>query len=178
MLKSAHNKKHMIWQNYNVDVKDFDDYLAEECPNETDEDVKQRLCEELNNSYLEDEQMNLRFIQAPGQIIQIAQLGLWNGNPVGYKLLNDRTVGNLLRLGESCDYGEFYIDNYWNLRSNQTHHDGTNHYLYRAFKPKVTDAQFRSLTTKLYNGIVDNALITRLTVSLGKDIGRVYGWCD
>lgn len=59
---------------------------------------------------------------------------------------------------------------------NAVHHDGTNHYLYRAYKPGVTEAQIDRLKAKIYDGIATRADITRITRRLGDDIGKVYGW--
>ena len=61
-------------------------------------------------------------------------------------------------------------------RCNAIHHDGTNHYLYRAYKDGVSDTQIENLKEKLYRGIATRADITRVTRRLGDEIAHVYGF--
>ena len=62
------------------------------------------------------------------------------------------------------------------LRCEDIHHDGTNHYLYRTYKSGVSEAQRDRLREKLYAGTATEAEIERVTQRLGDRIGRVYGW--
>lgn len=62
------------------------------------------------------------------------------------------------------------------LRCNDYHHDGTNHYLYRVWKDNISEAQKDNLRLKLYKGEFSRADITRSTKRLGDEIGKVYGW--
>ena len=57
-----------------------------------------------------------------------------------------------------------------------THHDGTNHYLYRVFKDGVSETQMENLRDKIYHGKATRADITRLTRRLGDEIAAVYGF--
>ena len=54
--------------------------------------------------------------------------------------------------------------------------DGTNHYLYRAYKDGVSDTQIENLKEKLYRGTATRADNTRITRRLGDEIARVYGF--
>ena len=65
---------------------------------------------------------------------------------------------------------------YGDFRCDAIHHDGTNHYLYRAYKDGVSDTQIDNLKEKLYRGIATRADITRVTRRLGDEIAHVYGF--
>ena len=79
-------------------------------------------------------------------------------------------------LFSDTDYTTWYVDKLGDLRCDAVHHDGTNHYLYRVFKPGVTEAQMDRLKDKIYNGTATRSDIIRLTMRLGDEIGKVYGW--
>lgn len=73
-------------------------------------------------------------------------------------------------------YSTWYVDRLGDLRCDAVHHDGTNHYLYRAYKENASEAQIDRLKEKLYSGTATRADVTRVTKRLGDEIGRVYGW--
>ena len=74
------------------------------------------------------------------------------------------------------DYSTWYVDRLGDLRCDAIHHDGTNHYLYRTYKPGVRQSQIEKLKEKLYFGTATRADITRITRRLGDDIAKVYGF--
>ena len=74
------------------------------------------------------------------------------------------------------DYSTWYVDKNGDFRCDSIHHDGTNHYLYRAYKDSVSDTQIENLKEKLYRGIATRADITRVTRKLGDEIAHVYGF--
>ena len=80
-----------------------------------------------------------------------------------------------LHFEDGCDYAEWYVDKKNNLRSKQTHHDGTNHYLYRMWKEGLSDTQKENFLNKIYTRQVTNKDITRYTKSLGKIVCDIYG---
>ena len=93
---------------------------------------------------------------------------------MGYK---DIPSGNIRDcLYADTDYTEWYVDKYGDLRADATHHDGTNHYLYRVFKDGVSETQMENLRDKIYHGKATRADITRLTRRLGDEIAAVYGF--
>ena len=128
---------------------------------------------ELNADYLDDERTNLN-IQLSQPILVIADLGRWNGRVMGYKEIPSGNIRDCLY--SDTDYSTWYMDKLGDLRCDAVHHDGTDHYLYRAYKPGVTDAQVDRLKEKIYHGVATRADITRITRRLGDDIGKVYGW--
>ena len=81
---------HHIWQNYDLDLEDWKEGLLENrelnnLPTDVDDDTLREEMYELNNNYLDDERMNLN-IYTQGRIVCIADIGLWNGRRLGYKL--------------------------------------------------------------------------------------------
>ena len=165
-------QKHVIWSDIDMDFDDWRDDLKEQYP-DASEDELMSLMYEINNDYLADERWNLD-IQLPRSIIVIGDLGLWNGRAHGYKMIESGNIKDCLY--SDCDMNEWYVDKLGDLRCKAIHHDGTNYYLYRAFRDNVTDSQIERLQDKIYEGTATRQDITRVTKRLGDDIGAVYGW--
>lgn len=169
---SKTNDRHIVWSDIHLDLEDWRDDLQEEYP-ELSEDALYDKMLERNNSYLDDERVNLN-IQLTQPIIIIGDLGRWNGRVSGYKMIESGNIKDCLC--SDTDMTEWYVDKYGDLRADAIHHDGTNHYLYRAFKDGVTDTQIERLQNKIYEGKATRSDITRVTRRLGDEIARVYGW--
>lgn len=165
-------KEHLIWSNYDLDYDDWRDDLEDEHP-ELSDDERMKLMYEINGDYLDDERINLN-IQLSRPILVIADLGRWNGRFPGYKEITSGNIHDCLY--SDTDYSTWYVDKLGDLRCDAVHHDGTNHYLYRAYKDGVSEEQIDRLKEKIYHGIAARADITRLTNRLGDEIGKVYGW--
>ena len=169
--------KNIIWSN--IDTNEIDQIAAmlmEEAGSFGDpitEDEALRRAYDLHWEYLEDERLNLS-IQTDGDIVVIADLGLWNGRRQGYKTIG-RNVKDCLSFTDG-DYAEWYVDGYGNLRGTEIHHDGTNEYLYRELKPSLSDQQKENFLDLVYRGKATSDLISRYTRSLGKRVCKVYGW--
>ena len=164
--------KHMIWTNYDLNFEDWRADLEEEFPN-LGEDELRAMMYENNKHYLDDERINLN-IQMEMPIIVIADLGLWNGRRMGYKDIESGNIRDCLYA--DTDYATWYVDHLGDLRCDAVHHDGTNFYLYRAFKPGVSKNQMENLKEKIYHGKATRSDITRVTMRLGDAIAKVYGW--
>lgn len=138
----------------------------------TDDEVLEYYLMELNPSYLEDERVNLN-MQLPGRVIAIADLGLWNGRRCGYKIMTDN-LNNILQShmngsSEICIYGDGN-----NIRADEFHHDGTNHYEYRMLLPHK-DA--RVLLDAIQSGQeISRKTLNRYTRSLYPYVANIYGW--
>lgn len=74
------------------------------------------------------------------------------------------------------DYNTWYIDERGDVAQDAILHDGTNHIIYREFKPETTDGQRDALLDKIYNGTATRRDITRYTKTLGDRVANVYGW--
>ena len=161
-----------IWSNADLDYEEWKDWMEEEYPT-LSEDERVAMMYEENGHYLEDERLNLD-IQLSQPILVVADLGLWNGRRMGYKEIPSGNIRDCLY--SDCDYTTWYVDKSGDLRCNDTHHDGTNHYLYRVYKDNVSQAQKDRLKEKIYSGTATRADIARVTRRLGDEIGKVYGW--
>ena len=164
--------RHVIWSNYDLDYEDWRDDLEAEYP-ELTEDQRIALMYEINGDYLDDERTNLN-IQLSQPILVIGDLGLWYGRRSGYKEIESGNIRDCLYA--DTDYSTWYVDRLGDLRCDAIHHDGTDHYLYRAYKDGVRESQIDLLKDKLYRGIATRADVTRITRRLGDDIARVYGF--
>ena len=164
--------RHIIWSNYDLDYEDWRDDLEAEYP-ELTEDERIALMYEINGDYLDDERTNLN-IQLSQPILVIGDLGLWYGRRSGYKEIESGNIRDCLYA--DTDYSTWYVDKLGDLRYDAIHHDGTDHYLYRAYKDRVRESQIDLLKDKLYRGIASRADVTRITRRLGDDIARVYGF--
>ena len=163
--------RHIIWSN-DIDYDDWREDLEEQYPDLTEAE-RMELMYELNGDYLDDERSNLD-IQLSRPILVVGDLGLWHGRRMGYKEIPSGNIRDCLYA--DTDYTEWYVDKYGDLRADATHHDGTNHYLYRVFKDDVSETQMENLRDKIYHGKATRADITRLTRRLGDEIAAVYGF--
>lgn len=166
------NKKYPIWSNYDLDYDDWRAHLEENYP-ELSESERIEMMYDINNGYLEDERVNLD-IQLNMPILVIADLGLWDGRHSAYTEIASGNIKDCLF--SNADYSSWYVDELGDLRCDASHHDGTNHYLYRVYKDGVSEEQMYSLKDKIYRGVATRADITRITRRLGDEIGKVYGW--
>ena len=165
--------KHIIWSNMDINPADCADWLHEEYPEVTDPGKQYALCCELNADYLNDERGNLCVV-LPHPIICIADLGRWKRRYVGYKMIESHNIANCL-CDTECDYCEWYVDHYNDLRFTGVHHDGTNHYIYRELRD-LSDQQMENFLDKLHTGTLTRRDIRRYTTNIGSHIQRVYGW--
>ena len=163
---------HLIWSNAHLDYADWKDFLEEEYPDRTEQE-RELLMYELNDDYLEDERANLN-ISLGMPIIVIGDLGFWDGRRHGYKVIGTGNISDCLY--DDCDYLTWYVDGVGDLNCDASHHDGTNHYLYRVFRDGTTPEQMSNLEQKICRGTATWKDITRVTTKVGPAIAKVYGW--
>ena len=163
---------HLIWSNYHIDYEDWKEDMEHEFPDLSDDERYYKMLE-INEGYLDDERDNLN-IQLSQPILVVANLGLWYGRRSGYREIESGNIRDCLTLRH--DFTTWYVDRLGDLRCDDIHHDGTNHYLYRAFRDGVGEQQRDRLKERIYSGIATRSDIVRLTRRLGDDIGKVYGW--
>lgn len=186
--------KHVIWTN-EIDtsdeaMEDYRNFLATsdpDCPSDvfTDEDVMRFMAED-NDRNLEDERANVGHVEMrhSSTILCTGTLGLWHGTVMGYKLLEDATLDKIFDVAVG-DYVEFYEEDD-DVRCTDTHHDGTNHYVFRELK---TDDMDNPDIEEMLDVIADAGkdadrqakaweLIGKHTYSLSPYWQEVYGWTD
>lgn len=164
--------RYIIWSNYDLDYEEWRDDLEAEYPGLSDAERFARMYE-INDDYLDDERRNLE-IQLSQPILVIVDIGRWDGRYNGYGEIRSGKISDCLH--SAMDYATWYVDKLGDLRCDAIHHDGTNHYLYRAYKPDVRKSQIDLLKEKLFEGKATRADITRITRRLGDEIAKVYGF--
>ena len=167
-------KNYTIWSNTNVmydgvekDYQELNDLTDEEMNDVSSEEIYM-WADENNWYFLDDERANLN-IQLDEEIIVIADLGLWYGNRIAYKIIKSGNIADCLSF--EYEYADFYCDQY-DMRAKEIHHDGTNYYLYRVFKSGLTEQQKENFL----NNTKDKKAILRYTRSIRPYISAVYGW--
>lgn len=153
------------------DIQAAKEFLEE---NEMDATSEEKIYEEAsfqNAMWFSDEKSNLD-IQTEGQIILIADLGLWHGRKQGYKIIgnNIKDILSSLSEGEVEFFGE---SKGRQIKARQSHHDGVNHITFREIKP---DVNIDNLTNLLFNNCATHKDISRYTRSLYPAVASVYGW--
>lgn len=170
-------EEHIIWDS-SPDFDDWEDDLREEYPDASEEELV-NIMYETNNDYLDDERANLRDIEVPNGIFAVAELGLWNGHFSGVlpHEQEPESVSDCLKSYVSGDSElTIYVDEDGDLRIREAHHDGTNYYLFRAYRPEATEEQKEALWDLAHTGQEYESLMEQLTYRLGDLIGDVYGW--
>ena len=167
------SRDRMIWTSQ-PDFEEYREDLKADFP-ECSEDELRDILQQSNWDRLQFDREELAHLY-DDSILVIADLGLWDGRHTAYKEIES---GNLMDCfetsGDTLDI-EWFVDKNGDLRCNDYHHDGTNHYLYRVWKDNISEAQKDNLRLKLYHGDYSRADVTRCTKRLGDEIGKVYGW--
>lgn len=170
-------KEFIVWQNYDINLSDYQEFLQEEYPEVTDTYEQYHLVSTMNDEYLDDERSNFSSIdRLNGDIIIIADIGLWNRRALGYKEIYSRSASDCLRFEKDCEYAKWYVDERNDLCSRQSHHDGSHHLIYRSWKEGISNKQKQNFRDKIYYGKVTRRDITRYTDSIGVKVKELYGW--
>ena len=165
-------EKRMVWQDIDLDIKDWIDDLREEYPDLGEDELIQKMYE-INAEYLGDERDNLN-IQCGSEIIVFGDIGRWNGRVCGYKIIESGNIRDCLY--SDCDMNEWYVDRNGDLCSTQIHHDGRNYLYYRKFKDGLSDDDRDDFLDKFCDGKATQKDIDRVTDKIGTIIAQVYGW--
>jgi hypothetical protein len=161
----------VIWTNDDYD--EWERCMKIDYPDGVDEDgeeidlSEERYYEDCNQ-YLYDERANLD-VEVDGVIVAFGVLGLWDGNHNAACTFGNK-VKNILK--SECDYLDWYCDRY-NVRCRASHHDGTNHYLYRVAKDR--EQAKRLVDAIAYEGMTEEQF-RKSTKSLRPYVAKVYGW--
>lgn len=163
--------KRIIWSS-EINLDDWRDDLKEEHPNASEGELWDIACD-INAEYLNDERMNLGGVVADEGIVILASLGLWYGRRQAYREVESGKVSDCLRMYHKEI--EWYCDRY-DFCGSECHHDGTNYYTYRAWKPGLSETQKMNFLIKWIKGDTTGRDISRYTKSLRPEIAKVYGW--
>ena len=120
--------------------------------------------------FAQDEYSNLS--KECGQIIAIADLGLWDGRHSAYQLSKKGNLNAIFDMIHGDDY-EIFVDGN-DVKAIVHHHDGTN---YITFREVREGRNIQRICDMLYNQEeVSNRLISAYTKPLGKLVASIYGW--
>lgn len=158
--------KHIIWTN-ELDYEDWKDDLEEQYPGEEGytENDRVRLMYEINDDYLSDEVYNLNK-ELGRKIVVFADLGLWNGRRKGYTFLPNTNLNEIF--SSACgDYVTWYVEGE-DIKCDDCHHDGTNHYTYRLMKDEYDEDDF-------YGKFLPDVM-KEMTEPLGHYVAEIYGF--
>lgn len=165
---------HTIWSNeYDViesiakDMMEYDEALEWDCALDQ--------AYEVNADYLDDEKANLN-VDVGSDIVIFAVLGLWDGYHNVSKDLHRGNITACFGNTHSCDYVTWYVDGNGDIRCKGTHHDGTNNYLYRAWKDGISDEQKDNFRRKWAEQKATRKDLSRYTRKIGTYVADVYGW--
>ena len=170
-------RNYEIWKT-DIDIENWIDFLEEEFPEKSREELLYDsecyyAAARQNDSYLDVERANLN-IPMGEEIIAIADLGFWHGRRNGYRMIESGNIADCLRsFVESDSSILIYLDARGDLRMDESHHDGVNHYLFRVMRHGRSAER---LQKKILDGEADRAVINGYTKRLGDAIADVYGW--
>lgn len=119
----------------------------------------------------EDEKENLSVIM-DGEMIVVADLGLWDGRHKGYRMMCGK-VSSALNAFQGDSYKLVYDPDTDDVKGVDHHHDGTNYYTFREVR-KGNDISV--LQDLIYSERATQEDIDKYTKPLGKYVRRVYGW--
>ena len=166
-------KERIIWNSrdrFNYDDPEWKELTDEMLGEGASDDQRFDYVSATVFEYLNDERANLN-IDTEGTIVAIADLGLWNGR-TGYRAYKE--VGSNIRniFDYDTDEAKFYSDGY-NVRSEQSHHDGTNSILFREMRPERDMGRFFGI---VYNGRLTKSKLKYYTRSILPYVANAYGW--
>lgn len=171
-------KQFVIWDSW-IDTEEWETAIEEDKELNPDfyedrdpEEAAYEAACDMNQRYLEDERVNLN-IQLSHPILILADLGLWNGRRQGYKVIDSGNIKDIL-YSQGDGECKWYCNGY-DICCDESHHDGTNHYIYREIR---NEDNIDNLLDRIYSGEkVPQRTINYYTRSIAKDIGSVYGFC-
>jgi len=124
-------------------------------------------------SWRQDEMENLN-VPLGGKVVVVADLGLWCGRRNAYKVVGGTPNLNQILLQSQGDfYKVYYDDSDKEVKAEDTHHDGTNHYIFRELR---TDVSTDGLWRILIDGGFTTEDLDRYTISLGTKVRDIYGF--
>jgi hypothetical protein len=166
----------IIWSSL-YDEDDYEEDFKQWCEDfdldEDEQDIYDYINDNIENWYYDEKSM-LKGVKC-GNILCIADLGLWDGRRSGYKIIHTNNLSSIL--SSSCDDNEFYCDRY-NVKADMYHHDGINYVTYREIKDGMEDKRgFKKMLELIYNQQeVPSWMVTKYTKSLRPKVSALYGW--
>ena len=167
------NKEITIWTS-NPDYEEYRHDLEEDMPAFTEEE-RIAIFKQANKDCLQfqREEMSVSFGMP---ILVVGQLGLWDGAHMAYKQIDSGNLADCFEGSRDTLEIRWFVDERGDLRCDDYHHDGMNHYLYRVVRNGISETQLDMLKDAIYMGIATREDIETCTARLGDAIGRIYGF--
>ena len=103
----------------------------------------------------------------PTDVINIAELGLWDGKHYAFRIYEKPTLDELFDIDRDIEEAEWYVDEHNDLRCNAHHHDGCNHYLYRQIRAEIGDKARQNFYRKIQSHTLTRKDLNHYTIALG-----------
>lgn len=138
-----------------------------------DEELKYAIINDCLEMDLEDLDINCNvYLENP--ILVIASLGKWNGEKIGYKIINSGLLSDIFHMNDNYNYHKYYSDGY-NIRCEAIHHDGTNYYEFREIRNMDNIETF--LNNLLNDKYTNNRrMLNYYTKSILPEFKKIYGF--
>lgn len=162
----------VIWSNEYLDWANWHEAFEEDYSDASDE-KKYQLMSDLNAVYLDDERSNMD-VRVDTPIIIIADIGKWDGRHTGYREIESGCLKECLYT--ELDGVTWYVDKKGDFRMDGYHHDGHNYYLYRRYRDDASSEEIEDFQCKILDHTLTEEDIDRVTVRLGDEIARIYGF--
>lgn len=165
--------KKMIWSNNAYVMKGIcDDLMVND--SEMDDYLAWATAESVSDDDLWSAKHDLKV--KIGDLIVIADLGLWDGRRKAVRVIPNATLADAMGVVEG-EYIDWYVED-GEMKIDAVHHDGTNHYLFRTWKDETNDWK-KGLTLHLINhGFDDRETLDVDTRPLGPDVKKAFAWED
>lgn len=161
--------KHIIWTS-EINTEDWTDFLEEEGINDHNSPEAFERINEYNWDSIGDEKSNID-IDTPENLFAVGTLGLWNGNFIVVRELDDN-VNSIFELADGYDDATFYIEDE-ELHAELKHHDGTNYLMVREW---ADDNRFEELEEMILDGEDVKDFIEENSKPVAPRVNEVYGW--
>ena len=171
--KASRKEERVIWDS-EEELRDWEKDLEEELPDASEEERWEALREANRDRLLFiREELSKEY---PEGILVAADLGLWDGRRTACREIRSGRLSDCFEAGRDTLRIRWYVDGAGDLRADDTHHDGVNHYLYRAWKEGTGEEEKIRLKARINGGSASKEEIGRATCRLGDDIGKIQGW--
>lgn len=172
-------KKFELW-NSEITPEDWRDIALEDHEEHPeywqDKDFEDRLWDfanDMNELNLDDLRTNLN-IQLDTPILILADIGYWNGCVRGYKEIHSGNLKDIFYAQVNGMSDQHWFCDGYNICCQETHHDGTNYYIYRAIRNKDN---MEGLYEKILNREeVTSSTLNYYTKSLAGVVAKIFGF--
>lgn len=156
-------KKFLIWDEH-IDPEKWTDFLHEGLSGRELEAEEWQRIQEMNEQYLEDERCNLDKVIGRA-VIELCKFQYWNGIEENAFLISSGNMKDIFRRHCQMSMCRWYSDGN-NICCDESHHDGTNHYIYKVIPDSYTGECSTDVSLKT---------LLRHARSMAPYVAQIYG---